>query len=150
MLTEGQNFGITEFRTCWKQYTPLKLRFAGVINSPLIRKILWVPHTCEPSRIIREPPGTAARLPHSWEWDRTSRMWKYKKKIFFFFPDHHFCTYIWKSWSLVAGRQLTAKLVWIYKPLTNWHLTLKHHTEKVIKSFSDDIQWEFIISYLFL
>ena len=45
-------------------------------------------HTCEPSRIIREPPGNAARLPHSQEWDRTSRMWKYKKKKkknFFFF-----------------------------------------------------------------
>ena len=42
-------------------------------------------HTCEPSRIIREPPGNASRLPHSREWDRTSRMWKYKKKIFFFF-----------------------------------------------------------------
>ena len=31
-----------------------------------------------------------------------------------------------------------------------WHLTLKHHTEEAIKSFSDDMQWEFIISYLFL
>ena len=33
--------------------------------------------------------GNAARLPHSREWDRTSRMWKYKKKkkkkFFFFF-----------------------------------------------------------------
>ena len=34
-------------------------------------------HTCEPSRIIRKPPGNAARLPHSREWDRTSWMWKY-------------------------------------------------------------------------
>ena len=42
-------------------------------------------HTCEPSRIIREPPENAARLPHSREWDRTSRMWKYKKKKNFFF-----------------------------------------------------------------
>ena len=36
------------------------------------------------------------------------------------------------------------------KKLTKWHLTLKHHIEKAIKSFSDDMQWEFIISYLFL
>ena len=35
-------------------------------------------HTCEPSRIIWEPPGNGARLPHSWEWDRISRMWKKK------------------------------------------------------------------------
>ena len=26
-------------------------------------------------------------------------------------------------------------------------LTLKHHTEKAIKSFSDDMQWEFIIYF---
>ena len=32
MLTESQNFGITEFRTYWKQYTPLKLCFDGGIN----------------------------------------------------------------------------------------------------------------------
>ena len=31
-----------------------------------------------------------------------------------------------------------------------WHLTLKHHTKKVITSFSDDMQWEVIISYLIL
>ena len=35
--------------------------------------------------IIREPPGNVAWLPHSREWDRTSRMWKYKKKKNFFF-----------------------------------------------------------------
>ena len=50
--------------------------------------VIYAEHlqTCEPSRIIREPPGNAAQLPHSREWDRTSRMWKYKKKknIFFF------------------------------------------------------------------
>ena len=28
--------GISGFRTCWKQYTPLKLRFAGGINKILI------------------------------------------------------------------------------------------------------------------
>ena len=46
-------------------------------------------HTCEPSRIIREPPRNGARHPHSYEWDRTSQMWKSKKKkkkkFFFFF-----------------------------------------------------------------
>ena len=53
----------------------------------LILEKLGSKHTCEPSRIIQEPPGNAAWLPHSREWDRTSRIWKYqkKKKNFFFF-----------------------------------------------------------------
>ena len=32
-MTESRNDGITELRTDWKQYTPLKLRFAGGIKS---------------------------------------------------------------------------------------------------------------------
>ena len=37
----------------------------------LKKKKLSTAHTCESSRIIREPPGNAAWLPHSQEWDRT-------------------------------------------------------------------------------
>ena len=33
MLTEWRNDGITESQTDWKQYTPLKLRFAGGITN---------------------------------------------------------------------------------------------------------------------
>ena len=40
MWTERRNFGITEFRTCWKQYTPVKLRFAGGINITKSSKLL--------------------------------------------------------------------------------------------------------------
>ena len=122
-----------------------------------------VPHTC----IHVNPPGSSGSLPEmqpdsctpgsetelpGCENPKKKKIKKKKKKKqywFFFlnnFPDHHFCAYVW---SLVAGRQLTTRLVWIYKPLTKWHLTLKHHTEKAIK-ISDDMQWEFIISYLFL
>ena len=38
--------------------------------------------------------------------------------VFKWFPDHYFCAYVWLYRSLVAGRQLTATLVWIYKLLT--------------------------------
>ena len=48
----------------------------------------------------------------------------------------------WKSINSYAGLNLQAT--------DKGHLTLKHHTEKAIKSFLDDMQWEFIISYLFL
>ena len=42
-------------------------------------------HTCDTSRIIQEPPGNGARLPHSRKWNRISRMWKYKNKFYYFF-----------------------------------------------------------------
>ena len=50
-------------------------------------------HTCEPSRIIREPPGHAAQLPHL--PDVKIKTKKKKNFFFFFFPDHHFCAYVW-------------------------------------------------------
>ena len=36
---EWQNFGITEFRTCWKQYTPLNLCFAVGIMTCFQRRL---------------------------------------------------------------------------------------------------------------
>ena len=51
-----------------------------------------------------------------------------------------------KDHLLLEGNQ---QLGW-FEYTSQWHLILKHHTEKAIKSFSDDMQWEFIISYLFL
>ena len=43
--------------------TKLRLGF----GSWLVIVNLFAIHTCEPSRIIREPPGNAAQLPHSRE-----------------------------------------------------------------------------------
>ena len=39
MLTEWRNFRISVSRTCWKQYTPLKFRFAGGIISKIIPEL---------------------------------------------------------------------------------------------------------------
>ena len=44
--------------------------------------------------------------------------------------------YRYSSSALVAGRQLTATLVLIYKPLTK--VTLKRNTEKAIKDIHSD------------
>ena len=39
MLTEFQNHGMTEWQTCWKQYTPLKLHVAwGVMKIIMFKK----------------------------------------------------------------------------------------------------------------
>ena len=48
MLAEGRNHRITEFRTCWKQYTPLKLCFAGGIRTLAILTLQprFSYHTC--------------------------------------------------------------------------------------------------------
>ena len=51
-------------------------------------------------------------------------------------------TCCWKAINRSAGLNIQA----IDKVI----LDTQHHTEKAIKSFSDDMQWEFIISYLFL
>ena len=76
---------------------------------------------------------------------------KKKKKFFLFFFQTIIFAHMYGNYGhLLLEGKFTARLVWIYRPLTKWHLILKHHTEKAIKSFSDDMQWEFIISYLFL
>ena len=68
----------------WKTREPLVLNRSPEMPTLHFLSVTMITmHTCEPSRIIREPPGNAAQLPHSREWDRTSRMWKYKKKKIF-------------------------------------------------------------------
>ena len=56
--------------------------------------------------------GSETELPGCENPKKKKKSPKKKKAIFFFFlnnfPDHHFCAYVW---SLVAGRQLTTRLV---------------------------------------